>query len=38
MRLAGIVRAELHRLGIRTIDGETVTKVREGDVITAAGR
>lgn len=31
------VRAELDHLGIKLIDGQTVTEVREGEVITASG-
>jgi NADH:ubiquinone reductase (H+-translocating) len=38
MRVTNAVRAELIRLGVRLIDGETVIAVRDGEVITESGR
>jgi NADH dehydrogenase FAD-containing subunit len=36
-RLEQIARAELRRLGVRLIDGQTITEVRRADVVTASG-
>jgi NADH dehydrogenase len=37
LRLERIARAELRRLGVRLIDGQTITEVRRTDVVTASG-
>jgi NADH dehydrogenase FAD-containing subunit len=36
-RLERIARAELRRLGVHLIDGQTITEVRRADVVTAPG-
>jgi NADH dehydrogenase FAD-containing subunit len=37
-RIERIARAELQRLGVRMIDGQTITEVRETNVVTASGK